>query len=147
MDLLGGKHKKCKYNFSFIIFFKVRLFFRTSSFNKWTVWSCGTRCTKKIQIYQSLNPKWNDKYFQSNNFGKISFELQSCNYFALIVDETKDISKTEQLSVVVPYYIQDSIHEWFLDYEPDQQLNASSLLNYIKAVLKNVWHRLTTVLR
>ncbi|KAL4103994.1 hypothetical protein QTP88_019307 [Uroleucon formosanum] len=31
---------------------------------------------------------------------KISFELQSCNYFALIVDETKDISKTEQLSLL-----------------------------------------------
>ncbi|KAL4122422.1 hypothetical protein QTP88_014753 [Uroleucon formosanum] len=39
---------------------------------------------------------------------KIIFELQSCNYFALIVDETKDISKTEQLSVVVRYYIQGS---------------------------------------
>ncbi|KAL4085261.1 hypothetical protein QTP88_027120 [Uroleucon formosanum] len=67
---------------------------------------------------------------------KISFELQSCNYFALIVDETKDKSKTEQLSVVVRYYIQGSIHERFMGFKPAKQLNASSLLNYIKEILQ-----------
>lgn len=36
---------------------------------------------------------------------KISNELQKCEYFAIMVDETKDISKTEQLSVVLRYYL------------------------------------------
>lgn len=54
----------------------------------------------------------------------------------LLVDKTEDISKTKQLSVVLCYYIQSSIHERFVGFKLAKQLNASSLLNYTKEILQ-----------
>lgn len=64
------------------------------------------------QIQNEMISIFNQIILEKNNF-----ELQSCNYFALIVDETKDISKIEQLSVVVRYYIKGSIHERFMGFK------------------------------
>lgn len=63
---------------------------------------------------------------------RISGELKNSLCYALIVDESKDISKTEQLSVVVRYYLDGRIYERFLGYHPAKKLNAASLLEYIK---------------
>lgn len=42
---------------------------------------------------------------------EISEEVKASKYFALLVDETKDIRKTEQISVVVRYLYDNNIYE------------------------------------
>lgn len=44
---------------------------------------------------------------------EISNEVRECDYFAVMVDETKDISKTEQISVVVRYNFKRTVYERF----------------------------------
>ncbi|KAL3243420.1 hypothetical protein MRX96_020575 [Rhipicephalus microplus] len=55
--------------------------------------------------------------------------------FGLIVDETKDLSKTEPLSVVVRYYLNGAVFERFLGFCNAEQLDAKSLLSYVKETL------------
>ncbi|KAH6932167.1 hypothetical protein HPB50_003306 [Hyalomma asiaticum] len=61
--------------------------------------------------------------------------MKSSQCFALIVDETKDLSKTEQLSVVVRYYLNGAVFERFLGFRNAEQLDAKSLLSYVKETL------------
>jgi len=65
---------------------------------------------------------------------QISNELQKCQYFAIMVDETKDISKIEQLSVVLIYYLDGIIYERFMGYRAADFLCAKSLFTYIKRI-------------
>ncbi|KAL3210437.1 hypothetical protein MRX96_052178 [Rhipicephalus microplus] len=65
----------------------------------------------------------------------IKEEMKSSQCFALIVDETKDLSKTEQLSVVVRYYLNGAVFERFLGFRNAEQLDAKSLLSYVKETL------------
>ncbi|KAH6926662.1 hypothetical protein HPB50_021177 [Hyalomma asiaticum] len=65
----------------------------------------------------------------------IKEEMKSSQCFALIVDETKDLSKTEQLSVVVRYYLNGAVFERFLGFRNAVQLDAKSLLSYVKETL------------
>ncbi|KAL1447276.1 hypothetical protein MTO96_028594 [Rhipicephalus appendiculatus] len=65
----------------------------------------------------------------------IKEEMKSSQCFALIVDETKDLSKTEQLSVVVRYYVNGAVFERFLGFRNAEQLDAKSLLRYVKETL------------
>ncbi|KAL1425446.1 hypothetical protein MTO96_003524 [Rhipicephalus appendiculatus] len=60
----------------------------------------------------------------------IKEEMKSSQCFALIVDETKDLSKTEQLSVVVRYYVNGAVFERFLGFRNAEQLDAKSLLRW-----------------
>lgn len=66
---------------------------------------------------------------------KISAELQSCQHFAIMVDETKDNTKIEQVSVVLRYYFDGIIYERFMGFRAAENLCASSLLLYIKEIL------------
>ncbi|KAL4090205.1 hypothetical protein QTP88_025104 [Uroleucon formosanum] len=63
---------------------------------------------------------------------KISSELEKSMYFAIMIDETKDITKTEQLSVVVRYYYNNEIKERFLGFTPLKNLDANALFNHIQ---------------
>uniref|UniRef100_A0A8C3T1M7 DUF4371 domain-containing protein n=1 Tax=Chelydra serpentina TaxID=8475 RepID=A0A8C3T1M7_CHESE len=65
---------------------------------------------------------------------QISEEVKAAKHFALQVDECKD-SKKEQISVVVRYLNNDSIHEEFLHFIPAEGLDADSLLEKIKSTL------------
>ncbi|XP_049274148.1 zinc finger MYM-type protein 1-like [Rhipicephalus sanguineus] len=65
----------------------------------------------------------------------IKEEIKSSQCFALIVDETKDLSKTEQVSVVVRYYVSGTVFERFLGFRNAEQLDARSLLSYVKETL------------
>lgn len=49
-----------------------------------------------------------------------------------MADETKDISKVEQLSIIVKYYLNGKINERFLGYTAADNLDAASLFNYMK---------------
>ena len=62
-------------------------------------------------------------------------EVKSSEHFALIVDETKDISKTEQISFVLRYFWHRCVHESFLQFEVADALDADSLTKKILAIL------------
>lgn len=66
---------------------------------------------------------------------KISYEINNVSCFFIMADETKDITKTEQLSIVVRYYYQDEIKERFLGFTPLKDLVAKSLLLHMKNML------------
>ena len=42
---------------------------------------------------------------------KITAEVKEASYFTIIADETKDVSKREQLSICLRYVYDDIIHE------------------------------------
>lgn len=52
-----------------------------------------------------------------------------------MIDETKDISKIEQLSVVLRYYLDGVIYERFMGFRTAGYLCATSLFTYIKKIL------------
>ncbi|XP_050548616.1 zinc finger MYM-type protein 1-like [Daktulosphaira vitifoliae] len=62
-------------------------------------------------------------------------ELEKCLYFSIIVDETQDITKVEQLSVILRYYLDGIVYERFMGFKAAQSLTASSLFQYIKEIL------------
>ena len=55
---------------------------------------------------------------------QISSEVQDAEMFALMVDESKDLSKTEQVSVVLRYVKNDKAVEEFLHFTPADGLDA-----------------------
>lgn len=66
---------------------------------------------------------------------QISSEIEEAGLFALIVDESKDVSKKEQVSVVARYLHNDAALEEFLHFTPADGLDADSLLKTIKLTL------------
>ncbi|XP_056428266.1 zinc finger MYM-type protein 1-like [Hyla sarda] len=58
--------------------------------------------------------------------------------FSIIADETKDLSKTEQLSVVVRFFHNQMVHERFLKFYRADSLDAESLTGYICHVLTSL---------
>ena len=54
-------------------------------------------------------------------------EVAQSEAFSIMVDETKDISKKEQMSFVIRYYYNGSILESFLAFEAPERLDAASL--------------------
>ena len=69
---------------------------------------------------------------------KSRIPIQKAGYFSILVDETKDLSKHEQLAIVVHYIDVYSavVHEQFLSYIEPISLNAQSLSKYILDTLK-----------
>ncbi|XP_076322009.1 52 kDa repressor of the inhibitor of the protein kinase-like [Tachypleus tridentatus] len=65
----------------------------------------------------------------------ISKEVMEAEHFALMVDETKDVSKQEQLPIVVKYLHQQSLYKEFLDFTAVEGLDADSLLKKIMETL------------
>ncbi|KAM3850214.1 zinc finger MYM-type protein 1-like [Diretmus argenteus] len=66
---------------------------------------------------------------------EISEEIQEADCFALMVDESKDVSKVEQVSVCVRYLKGEEIKEEFLHFRHADGLDADSLLQTIKKTL------------
>ena len=69
---------------------------------------------------------------------QICVEIKKARVFSLLVDETKDASKIEQLAIVFRYVDIESasIHERFLTFVPDETLNAEGLSNLIIKTLE-----------
>ncbi|XP_076324657.1 zinc finger MYM-type protein 1-like [Tachypleus tridentatus] len=65
----------------------------------------------------------------------ISKEVMEAEHFALMVVETKDVKKQEQLSILVKYLHQQSLHEKFLDFTAAEGLDADLLLKKIMETL------------
>ena len=68
---------------------------------------------------------------------QICVEIKKARVFSLLVDETKDASKIEQLVIVFCYVDESaSIHERFLTFVPAETLNAEGLSNLIIKILE-----------
>ena len=62
-------------------------------------------------------------------------EVKQSEYFTVLVDETKDVSKQEQVSFVLRYFANQKVQESFIDFKPAQGLDANSLSNLILSTL------------
>lgn len=63
-------------------------------------------------------------------------EVTQSESFSIMVDETKDISKKEQMYFVIRYYYNGSIVESFLDFEAAEHLDAGSLAQKITQLMQ-----------
>uniref|UniRef100_A0A3B3DJS2 DUF4371 domain-containing protein n=1 Tax=Oryzias melastigma TaxID=30732 RepID=A0A3B3DJS2_ORYME len=66
----------------------------------------------------------------------ITSEVAQCEAFSILVDETKDMSKREQMSFVIRYYYNGSVCESFLPFEAAQRLDAAALSHKIIQILQ-----------
>lgn len=64
---------------------------------------------------------------------KIQAEVSEAQYYIITADESKDISKKEQLSIILQYVHHGIIHERFVGYTHATELNATALSKYIFA--------------
>lgn len=65
-------------------------------------------------------------------------EVNQSLFFGIICDESKDLSKKEQISVVLRYIFDNAIHEEFIGFTCAESLNAESLSQYIRDRLVTV---------
>ena len=65
---------------------------------------------------------------------KIQAEVSEAQYYT-ITDESKDISKKEQLSIILRYVYRGIIHERFVGYTHATEFNATALSEYILQVI------------
>ncbi|XP_048066986.1 uncharacterized protein LOC125280469 isoform X2 [Megalobrama amblycephala] len=66
----------------------------------------------------------------------VTSEVSQSEAFSILVDETKDLSKKEQLSFVIRYYYNGSVCESFLAFEAAQRLDAAALSQKIIQILQ-----------
>ena len=59
---------------------------------------------------------------------KIREKLHTARYFTIIADKTKDISKSEQLSLVLGYVFNGNTHERFISNTNCAELNAEAII-------------------
>eukprot|EP00732_Lithocolla_globosa_P000965 Lithocolla_globosa_v1_NODE_398_length_4181_cov_16.574406.p2 type:complete len:519 gc:universal NODE_398_length_4181_cov_16.574406:1870-314(-) len=64
-------------------------------------------------------------------------EIREAGYFSIQCDETKDVSKKEQISFILRYVHGTEVKEEFLAFAAAEGLNAPSLLKKIKEVLED----------
>ena len=71
--------------------------------------------------------------------GKVCKAVQDATYYSLLGDETKDVSKVEQLAIVFRYVDVPTatIYERFVTYVPAESLTAESLAMNILTTLRN----------
>ena len=62
----------------------------------------------------------------------------AAGFYLLLADETKDISKREQLAIVLWYVDPVAIHEHFLTYVESTSLDAESLSSYLLTTLRDL---------
>lgn len=63
--------------------------------------------------------------------GEIIKEVKENEELSAIADETKDLQKKEQMSLVVQYYYNGAIHESFLCFQATESLDAAGLSQMI----------------
>lgn len=61
----------------------------------------------------------------------ITAEVKEAGYFTIIADETKDISKSEQLSIILRYVYSGIVHERFVGNVHARKLDAGGLSQYV----------------
>lgn len=102
----------------------------------------GETVAKKL-IDNPRNAKYTLKDIQNEIFqlmahmvrSEISAEIREAEHFALMVDESKDICKSEQISIVVRYLKGEEVREEFLHFTHADGLDADLLLRSIEQTL------------
>lgn len=67
---------------------------------------------------------------------EITEEVKNSEFFSVMADETKDVSKKEQISFVLRYYYNGAIKESFLHFECAERLDAAGLTEKIVHLLE-----------
>ena len=70
--------------------------------------------------------------------GEIRDEVQKASFFSVICNETKDLSKKKQLSVVLRYFLGGEIHEEFVGFNFAESINAEAIAQYITELLSKI---------
>ena len=68
----------------------------------------------------------------------IKNEVQTACYYTLIADETKDISKLEQLSIVLRYVYKCRTYGRFISFTKFDELSSEALFTYIMKALREM---------
>ena len=68
----------------------------------------------------------------------IKEEILQAEFYSIIADETKDLSKKEQMTLALMYLSENEIHEEFLGYTHATNLDAEGLTGFILENL-NKW--------
>jgi hypothetical protein len=68
----------------------------------------------------------------------IKEELHSAQFYTLMADETKDVSKSEQLSLVLRYIYNGSTYERIISFTKCDELNSEAIFSYIMAGLREM---------
>ena len=68
----------------------------------------------------------------------IKREVQSAQFYTLMADETKDVSKSEQLSMVLRYLYNGSTYERFISFTECDEINSEAIFFYIMAGLREM---------
>ncbi|XP_062853960.1 zinc finger MYM-type protein 1-like isoform X2 [Trichomycterus rosablanca] len=99
---------------------------------------------KKRLEQQVKNAKYTSKTIQNEILEclaamvkeEIIQEVKTSKQFSVIVDETKDVKKKEQISFVLRYFYNGVVHESFLEFEVAEHLDAASLSDKIICFLE-----------
>ena len=70
----------------------------------------------------------------------ICTDIRDVVHFSLLVDESKDISKKEQMSIVLCYVQEGNVYEHSIGFVHISNLDAGSLVEYICTTLHAVCH-------
>ena len=65
-------------------------------------------------------------------------EVRVARYYTILVDETKDISKKEQLTLILRYVLNGVVHERFISYSYCEELHAAAITSYIYDALTGI---------
>ena len=57
----------------------------------------------------------------------ICTDIRDVVYYSLLVDESKDVSKKEQMSIMLRYVQEGNVHERFIGFVHISKLDANSL--------------------
>ncbi|XP_053286397.1 zinc finger MYM-type protein 1 isoform X2 [Pleuronectes platessa] len=88
---------------------------------------------------QAKNAKYTSSHIQNEMISilagmvrdEIIKEVKESEQFSVIVDETKDIKKKEQMSFVLRYFYNGMVHESFLEFQEAERLDAAGLTEKI----------------
>lgn len=81
-----------------------------------------------------ISPKIQNEIISNINtimLDKLVSKINKAGAFSVLVDETTDISTTEQVTICVRYVNENKIHEDFLQFVPAESLTGESLSNLI----------------
>ncbi|KAF3853893.1 hypothetical protein F7725_014581 [Dissostichus mawsoni] len=100
----------------------------------------------KKRLTSIHNAKYTSKTIQNEVLGcladmvrsEITEEVKNSEVFSIMADETKDVKKKEQISLVVRYYFNGAIQESFLHFESAERLDAAGLTEKIIHILENI---------
>ncbi|XP_028395720.1 zinc finger protein 345-like [Dendronephthya gigantea] len=87
-----------------------------------------------------FTPEWFKKFPWLDDIilDEVTKEIQQAEYFALLVDETKDLSKQEQLTFVLRSVFEYEVHGEFLGFRNAEELTAESLSDAIQDEMKQI---------